>query len=62
MQKLQQSLHKISASAQRINRKKTATYHNIYFLQKLIEKAKEKIRRGKFKEFLKEVEERYKEN
>ena len=42
--------------------KKLATYHNIYFLQKLIEKAKEKIRRGKFKEFLKEVEERYKEN
>lgn len=42
--------------------KKLATYHNIYFLQELIEKAKEKIKKGKFKEFLKGVEEKYKAN
>jgi queuine tRNA-ribosyltransferase len=41
--------------------KKLTTYHNIYFLTKLIEKAKEKIKQGKFSEFLKEVEEKYKE-
>lgn len=41
--------------------KKLATYHNIYFLTKLIEKAKEKIRENKFDDFLKEVEEKYKE-
>ena len=41
--------------------KKLATYHNLYFLTKLIEKAKEKIKQGKFKEFLKEVEKDYKE-
>jgi queuine tRNA-ribosyltransferase len=41
--------------------KKLATYHNIYFLTKLIEKAKEKIKQGKFHEFQKEVEEKYKE-
>jgi len=41
--------------------KKLTTYHNIYFLTKLIEKAKEKIKQGKFKEFLEEVEEKYKE-
>jgi len=41
--------------------KKLATYHNIYYLTKLIETAKEKIRQGKFQEFLKEVEENYKE-
>jgi queuine tRNA-ribosyltransferase len=41
--------------------KKLATYHNIYYLTKLIETAKEKIRQGKFQEFLKEVEEKYKE-
>jgi queuine tRNA-ribosyltransferase len=41
--------------------KKLATYHNIYFLTKLIEKAKEKIKQGKFNEFLEEVEEKYKE-
>ncbi|MEK6913910.1 MAG: tRNA guanosine(34) transglycosylase Tgt [Nanoarchaeota archaeon] len=37
-----------------------AMYHNIYFLTKLIEKAKQKIKQGKFDEFLKEVEEKYK--
>jgi queuine tRNA-ribosyltransferase len=42
--------------------KKLATYHNIYYLTKLIETAKEKIRDNKFQEFLKEVEEKYKEN
>ena len=41
--------------------KKLATYHNIYYLTKLIETAKEKIRQGKFKDFQKEVEEKYKE-
>jgi queuine tRNA-ribosyltransferase len=41
--------------------KKLATYHNIYFLAKLIEKAKEKIREGTFKDFLEEVETAYKE-
>jgi len=41
--------------------KKLATYHNIYFLTKMIEKAKEKIKQGKFNEFLKEVEKEYKE-
>lgn len=42
--------------------KKLATYHNIFFLTKLLETAKEKIKQGKFQEFLKEVEERYKRN
>lgn len=41
--------------------KKLATYHNIYYLTKLIEKAKEKIKQNKFSDFLKEVEEKYKE-
>ncbi len=40
--------------------KQLAMYHNIYFLTKLIEKAKEKIKDGKFKEFLKEEEKKYK--
>jgi len=35
-------------------------YHNIYFLTKLIEKAKKEIRKGKFNEFMKEVESKYK--
>jgi queuine tRNA-ribosyltransferase len=41
--------------------KKLATYHNIYYLTKLIEKAKQKIREGKFSDFLKEVEKKYRE-
>jgi len=41
--------------------KKLATYHNIFFLTNLLETAKEKIKQGKFQEFLKEVEEKYKE-
>ncbi|MCK9595626.1 tRNA guanosine(34) transglycosylase Tgt [Candidatus Pacearchaeota archaeon] len=40
--------------------KRLATYHNLYFLTKLIEKAKEKIKEGTLKEFIKEVEEKYK--
>lgn len=40
--------------------KKLATYHNLYYLTKLIEKAKEKIKDGTLKEFIKEVEEKYK--
>jgi len=41
--------------------KKLAQYHNIYFLTKLIEKAKEKIKEGKFEDFMKEVEKKYAE-
>jgi len=41
--------------------KKLATYHNIYYLTKLIETAKEKIKQGTFQSFLKEVEEKYNE-
>jgi queuine tRNA-ribosyltransferase len=41
--------------------KRLATYHNIFFLAKLIEKAKEKIKQDKFSEYMKEVEEKYKE-
>jgi queuine tRNA-ribosyltransferase len=41
--------------------KKLATFHNIYFLQKLIETAREKIREDKFKEFLEECEEKWRE-
>jgi queuine tRNA-ribosyltransferase len=40
--------------------KNLATYHNLYFLTKLIEKAKEKIKEGKFDKFLKDVEKNYK--
>ena len=40
--------------------KKLATYHNIYFLTKLIERAKKEIKKGKFNEFVKEVEKEYK--
>jgi queuine tRNA-ribosyltransferase len=36
-----------------------AMYHNIYFLTKLIEKAKERIKKGDFKEFLKDIEKSY---
>ena len=42
--------------------KKLATYHNIYYLTNLINIAKEKIKEGKFKDFMKEVEGKYKEN
>ncbi|MCK9597345.1 tRNA guanosine(34) transglycosylase Tgt [Candidatus Pacearchaeota archaeon] len=41
--------------------KKLATHHNIYYLTKLIEKAKQKIRQGKFSEFMKEIEKKYRE-
>lgn len=37
-----------------------AMYHNIYFLTKLIEKAKKQIKKGKFKEFKEEFEKNYK--
>lgn len=40
--------------------KKLATYHNLYFLQELIKKAKQEIKKGKFSGFLKEVEKNYK--
>ncbi|HLC86835.1 MAG TPA: tRNA guanosine(34) transglycosylase Tgt [Candidatus Nanoarchaeia archaeon] len=36
--------------------KKLAMYHNLYFIQDLIKKAKEKIKENKFQEFLEEVE------
>jgi queuine tRNA-ribosyltransferase len=39
--------------------KNLATYHNLYFLTKLIEKAKKKIKEGKFEEFMNEVEKNY---
>ncbi len=39
--------------------KRLATYHNLYFIAKLIEKAKEKIREGTLNEFIKEVEKKY---
>lgn len=39
-----------------ITGKKLATFHNLYFLQELIKKAKQKIREGKFERFLKGVE------
>ena len=38
--------------------KRLATYHNLYFLTKLIETAKEKIKEEKLDEFIKEVEEK----
>ena len=41
--------------------KKLATYHNIFYLTNLINTAKEKIKQGKFKEFLEEIEGKYKE-
>lgn len=41
--------------------KRLATYHNIYFLQKMIETTREKIKENKFKEFLEEMEENYRE-
>ncbi len=41
--------------------KRLATYHNIFFLQKLIEKAREKIKEGEFEGFLKECEEKWRE-
>src|SRR3989338_2149681 len=44
-----------------ITGKKLATFHNLYFLHGLIKKAKQKIKEGKFKEFLREVEKKYKE-
>ncbi len=37
-----------------------AMYHNIYFLTKLIERAKQEIKRGKFKEFFEKFETDYK--
>jgi len=39
--------------------KKLATYHNIYFLTKLIEEAKKKIKQGKFEKFLKQAEKKF---
>ena len=36
-----------------------ASYHNIYFITKLIERAKEEIKKGKFKEFLNNVKKSY---
>lgn len=42
-----------------ITGKKLATFHNLYFLQELIKKAKQKIKDGEFKEFVKEMERGY---
>lgn len=41
--------------------KRLATYHNIFFLQKLIETAREKIKEGKFGEFVKKFRKEWKE-
>jgi queuine tRNA-ribosyltransferase len=41
--------------------KRLAMYHNIFFLTKLIEEAKEKIKEGKFEELLKKIEKEYAE-
>ena len=41
--------------------KKLATYHNIYFLTKLIERAKKAIKKGNFEKFMKDFEEEYKQ-
>jgi queuine tRNA-ribosyltransferase len=41
--------------------KSLATYHNLYFMQDLLRKAKEKIKENKFDDFLREFQERYKE-
>lgn len=38
-----------------------ASYHNLYFLQKLMHESKEAIRKGKFKSFLKDFRKRYKQ-
>ena len=45
-----------------ITGKKLATFHNLYFLQNLIKRAKQKIRMGKFREFLRDVEKKYNAN
>ncbi len=44
-----------------ITGKKLAAFHNLYFLQELIKKAKQKIKEGKFEGFLREIEGRYRE-
>lgn len=41
--------------------KTLATYHNLFFMQDLLRKAKEHIKTGTFNEFLKQVEESYRE-
>lgn len=41
--------------------KKLATYHNLYFLQNLIDLAKKKIKKGNFGKFIKEIERKYSE-
>lgn len=38
-----------------------ASYHNLYFLQRLMEKAREEIKKGKFKEFLVKFKKKYKD-
>ena len=37
-----------------------ASYHNLYFLQDLMRKSKEAIKKDKFKEFMKKFERNYK--
>jgi len=39
--------------------KTLVSYHNIFYLTKLIEKAKEEIKKGKFQEFKKEMQKIY---
>ena len=38
-----------------------ASYHNLYFLQRLMDKAREEIKKGKFKEFLIRFKKKYKD-
>jgi queuine tRNA-ribosyltransferase len=38
-----------------------ASYHNLYFLQRLMDKAREEIKKGKFKEFLTSFKKKYKD-
>lgn len=42
--------------------KELASYHNIYFLNNMIENAKKSIRENKFQDFLKEFKDRYLDN
>ena len=37
------------------------SYHNLFFVQELMRKAREEIKKGNFKNFLKEFREKYKE-
>jgi len=42
--------------------KRLVTYHNLYYLQRLVEQAREAIKKGKFLEFKNKVKKAYKDN